>query len=74
MSEPAEDWDFGFTAVDYDPLETTNLQDKLIAVEALIMPLLENLKLNPEKEYIHWPNRVAVIDKQIAKIKAITRG
>ena len=69
-----EDWDFGFTAVDYDPLETTNLQDKLIAVEALIMPLLENLKLNPEKEFIHWPNRVEVIDKQIAKIKAITRG
>ena len=69
-----EDWDFGFTAVDYDPLETTNLQDKLIAVEALIMPLLENLKLNPEKEFIHWPNRVEVIDKQIAKLKAITRG
>ena len=47
---------------------------KLKEVESLIMPLLSNLKKNPEKEYIHWPNRAPIIDKQIEKITAITRG
>ena len=47
---------------------------KLKEVESLIMPLLANLKKNPEKEYIHWPNRAPIIDKQIEKITAITRG
>jgi hypothetical protein len=28
---------------------------------------------NPEKEYIHWPNRIPIIDAQIDKITAITR-
>jgi len=46
---------------------------KLNQVEDLILPLLYNLQKNPEKEYIHWPNRTAVIDKQIEKIKAVTR-
>ena len=46
---------------------------KLKQVEDLILPLLYNLQKNPEKEYIHWPNRTAVIDKQIEKIKAVTR-
>jgi hypothetical protein len=47
---------------------------KLKDVESLIMPLLLNLKKNPEKAYIHWPNRTAVIDKQIEKITSITRS
>jgi hypothetical protein len=47
---------------------------KLREVENLIMPLLANLKKNPEKAYIHWPNRGPIIDKQIEKITAITRG
>jgi len=47
---------------------------KLKEVEGLILPLLINLKKNPEKAYINWPNRVAIIDKQIAKITAVTRG
>ena len=47
---------------------------KLKEVENLIMPLLVNLKKNPEKEYIHWPNRGPIIDKQIEKITAITRS
>jgi hypothetical protein len=46
---------------------------KLRDLEDLIMPLLTNLKKNPEKDYIHWPNRTAIIDKQIEKIKAVTR-
>lgn len=47
---------------------------KLKEVENLIMPLLANLKKNPDKAYIHWPNRLPIIDKQIEKIIAITRG
>lgn len=47
---------------------------KLKEVEGMILPLLVNLKKNPDKAYIHWPNRVAVIDKQIEKITAVTRG
>lgn len=47
---------------------------KLKEVEMLIMPLLANLKKNPEKAYIHWPNRTAVIDKQIEKITKVTRS
>jgi len=47
---------------------------KLKEVEGMILPLLINLKKNPEKAYINWPNRAPVIDKQIERITAITRG
>ena len=47
--------------------------EKLKQVEDLILPLLYNLMKNPEKEYIHWPNRIPIIDAQIEKITAITR-
>lgn len=47
---------------------------KLKEVEGLILPLLLNLKKNPEKAYINWPNRTPVIDKQIEKITKVTRG
>lgn len=47
---------------------------KLKEVEGLIMPLLINLMKNPEKAYIKWENRTEIIQKQIDKITAITRG
>jgi hypothetical protein len=47
---------------------------KLKEVEGLILPLLVNLMKNPEKPYIKWENRTEVIQKQIDKILAITRG
>jgi hypothetical protein len=47
---------------------------KLKEVEGMILPLLYNLMKNPEKAYIKWENRVPVIQKQIDKITAITRG
>ena len=47
---------------------------KLKEVEGMILPLLLNLKKNPEKAYINWPNRVSIIDKQIEKITKVTRG
>ena len=51
----------------------SDVATKLRDVEDLVLPLLFNLQKNPEKEYIHWPNRTAIIDKQIEKIKAVTR-
>ena len=73
-----DDFDFGFTAVDFDPTavqaEVDQTKSKLQQVEALILPLLNNLMKNPEKEYIHWPNRQAVIKKQIDRILAVTRS
>lgn len=48
-------------------------QGKLKEVENLILPLLYNLQKNPEKEYIHWPNRSEIIDAQIEKILKVTR-
>ena len=47
---------------------------RLKEVEGMILPLLINLKKNPDKAYIHWPNRTAVIDKQIERITSVTRG
>ena len=43
-------------------------------LEGLILPLLYNLKKNPEKPIINWPNREPIINKQIEKILAVTRG
>lgn len=55
-------------------LLTAEVHGKLQQVEQLILPLLYNLKKNPDKEYIHWPNRTEVIDKQIQKILHVTRS
>ena len=47
---------------------------KLHQVEKLIIPLLMNLLKDADtKEYIKWPNRRPVIEKQMEKILAITR-
>ena len=71
-------FDFGFTAVDEQELEsvqkaTTQLdrvsntasstQDKLDKLYNAITPLLNNLKKNPEKEYILWPNRLEKVEQ-----------
>lgn len=76
--------DFGFTAVHETDLtepiitevkSTANdaTKQKLSDLEKLILPLLVNLMKNPDKDYIHWPNRVPLIEKQIERILAITR-
>jgi len=46
---------------------------KMDDIEKLILPLLYNLLKNPNKEYILWPNRTEVIQRQIDKILNITR-
>ena len=50
-----------------------DMKDKFKALEKLIIPLLIKLAKSPEA-YIHWPNRAEVIESQLKKIVAITRG
>ncbi len=71
-------FDFGFTAVDEDELEAvqkinkkaeaskteaSSAQTKLDKLYNAITPLLNNLKKNPEKEYILWPNRLEKVEQ-----------
>ena len=70
-----EENDFGFTTTDTIIEKVTvvdaSAEERIKRLEGLIMPLLLNLKKNPENAYIHWPNRAEIIDKQIAKIQAV---
>jgi len=71
-------FDFGFTAVDETELQAVQdarktvgdvevkantTQEKLDRLYNAITPLLNNLKKNPEKEYILWPNRIDKVEK-----------
>ncbi len=71
-------FDFGFTLVDENELDSVqqmeqtissvadNADKKQIKLDELynaITPLLNNLKANPEKEYIKWPDRVAKVEQ-----------
>ena len=49
-------------------------KDQMKKLEKLVLPLLHNLMKNPENEYIKWPNRTDIVQKQINKIVALTRG
>ena len=54
--------------------ERATSKEKLLKVENLVIPLLNNLMKNPEKEFIKWPNRVEKIQAQIQKILEVTRS
>ena len=87
MSE--EIFDFGFTLVDEDELDTVQeieqkasessttaeqTQDRLDKLFSAIQPLLNNLKANPEKELIKWPNRLEKIEAFEDHIQKIYKG
>jgi superfamily II RNA helicase len=77
--------DFGFTFSNEDDIITSNveyaslqeqvddLKQRLQALNRIFLPLLENLVKDPDKPMIKWPNRKEVIDKQIARLKLITK-
>jgi len=46
---------------------------KMKAVEDMIVPLLNNLAKSSTNEYIYWPNRREILEKQIEKITEHTR-
>jgi hypothetical protein len=75
-------FDFGFTAVTEEELETTQTaihqtqttQDQLDQLFNAIMPLLNNLKQNPEKDYILWPNRLEKVEQFEDLLQNIYQG
>ena len=77
MSKNIDQFDFGFTAVDENELEAVQKlsteastvaasaeqnEEKLNKLYNAILPLLSNLKANPEKDYIYWPNRTEKVE------------
>jgi len=77
MSIDIDAFDVGFTAVDESELEavqklsteassvaatSAEMEDKLNKLYNAILPLLSNLKANPEKDYIYWPNRTEKVE------------
>lgn len=82
-------FDFGFTIVDENELEVVqqatqqvqtvssnvqSTQERLDRLYNAIQPLLNNLKQNPEKEYILWPNRLDKIEQFETHIQNIYKG
>jgi|TARA_R110000796_G_scaffold14446_3_gene47245 hypothetical protein len=75
-------FDFGFTAVTEDELEVvttereagTETQERLERLFNAITPLLNNLKKNPEKDYILWPNRLSKVEQFEDMLQSIYQG
>jgi len=82
-------FDFGFTAVDEQELQAVQqtaakadnaeqlaltTQERLDKLYNAIIPLLNNLKKNPEKDYILWPNRLAKVEEFEDHLQSIYQG
>ncbi len=83
------DFDFGFTAMNEDELDavqsvmvqveasTTEIEKiltKLTTLRNAVEPLLKNLEANPEKAYIHWPDRPAKVKAFRAHLDKIMKS
>ena len=66
-----EDHKTNLSSIDTD--KETAFKERLVECEKLILPLLQNLMKNEDKEYIYWPNRKAIIQSQIDRLQKITR-
>jgi|TARA_R110001592_G_scaffold11777_1_gene57609 hypothetical protein len=82
-------FDFGFTAVNEEELKSVQqnadrandaeqgmqtTQEKLDKLYNAVQPLLNNLKANPEKDYIYWPNRTEKVELFEDHIQEIYKG
>ena len=75
-------FDFGFTAVDEDELEAvqkvsataSSAEERLNNLYNAIVPLLNNLKANTEKDYILWPNRLSKVEQFEDHLQNIYKG
>ena len=89
MAKTDLDFDFGFTAMDAEELEAVQdkveevkkvsavskaTADKIDALYNMIIPLLNNLQKNPEKEYIYWPNRLDKVEEFRDKLTEVYNG
>jgi hypothetical protein len=67
-----DSWDFGFCAVDETELQPVEkFEERLDLLYRAILPLLQRLKENSEKDYIFWPNRKAAIEEFEEKLRQI---
>lgn len=70
-----EEFDFGFTTMSEDELKQyekeleqkivdteKTAREKLTGLAELYKPLISNLKRDPDKHYIYWPNRISKIE------------
>ena len=75
-------FDFVFTAVNEEELEAvqkvsvaaSSTEERLHNLYNAIMPLLNNLKQNPEKDYILWPNRLEKVEQFESHLQSIYKG
>ena len=82
MSITDDLFDFGFTAVSEDELETVQASlanhasttERLEKMYSSIQPLLDNLQKNPDKDYIFWPNRTEKIEEFRKRLTEIYNG
>jgi hypothetical protein len=74
--------DFGFSAVSEEEYNSVinntaktadDYKARLVEVEKIIIPFLTKLHSTGDKEYIYWPNRTPIIEKQIERILKLTR-
>lgn len=82
LAEYGDD-DFGFSAVseeEYNAVITEKADTveeyaaRLKEIEKLVLPFFTKLLKTADKEYIYWPNRKELVEKQIQKILTLTRG
>ena len=59
---------------DNENTSEAELRDKIRMLEAITVPLLNNLLKTADKDYIFWPNRGPTIEKKLQKVLEITRG
>lgn len=85
MADDDFEFDFGFTTIDEDELKATendlqgqltDVQIKLDGLRKMVMPLLLNLKKDPDKNIIKWDgaDRVKKIDAFIKKMDAYIKS
>lgn len=66
-----DDFDFGFTTSSEEEIKQEG-NDKARAMYDAIMPLLQNLQKDADKNpIINWPNRAKKIDQFITKLNKI---
>ena len=74
-----DDWDFGFSDDLNDALATTadeaeKQKAKAQQIVDMIMPLLNNLKKNPDKPNIVWPDREKKINEFIKRMNDVLKN
>jgi CRISPR/Cas system CMR-associated protein Cmr1 (group 7 of RAMP superfamily) len=82
MEEYGDD-DFGFSTESEEDFQAViaekddtveEYKQRLEQVEKIILPFLTKLLKTSDQPVIKWPNRKDILEKQIQKILALTRG